>query len=107
MFFHSTLIWQPYSPITRRKAKLPDDAILPSWSWAGWHGTLQFESWRSGYKYTKSLGTEEDLEQSSWQTSETVRWYRLDDAGVKHTIKCTDERIEIPGSYDGWTKYQD
>jgi len=30
-------------------------AVLPSWSWAGWQGNINSESWRSGYDYLRSI----------------------------------------------------
>jgi len=90
MFFHSTLIWQPYQPMSRREARVDGDPTLPSWSWAGWHGVIQSESWRSGYAYVKQLAGTSDLERTSWRTFETVKWFRLDNAGGKHTIKSRD-----------------
>ena len=98
MFFHSTLIWQPYRPIKRRVAKYAEHPILPSWSWAGWHGIIQYESLRSGYAYVTSVAP------TTWKTIETVKWFRLDDGGERHSIKSLETMFNnneyIAG--DGW-----
>jgi hypothetical protein len=112
MFFHSTLIWQPHRPMTRRKAKadhLNNGPILPSWSWAGWHGVVQSESWGSGYAYVKGVERERNLPRSTWQTRETVKWYRLDDAGGRHMIKSLESMYdEDQAAYDdGWDAWVD
>lgn len=100
MFFHSTLIWQPYRSITRRVAIGTTYPILPSWSWAGWHGIIQSESWRSGYAYITTLDTDYDFPPSSWRTFETVAWFRLDSAGVKHAIKSLEADLNSDQSPD-------
>ncbi|KAF1973564.1 HET-domain-containing protein [Bimuria novae-zelandiae CBS 107.79] len=97
LFFDAALLWQPYGPLERRKAgsfHAPDaGSVLPSWSWAGWHGTLQSESWRSAYAYLPTdpdfadIGNEERSEPISWTTFPTRRWYYLDDHGERHPIK--------------------
>ena len=104
MFFHSTLIWQPYRPMTRRLSRNADDPTIPSWSWAGWHGVMQYESWRSGYAYIKSMGMAQDLEPTSWKTFVTVKWHRLDHAGGNHVIKSLEVNFNN-GQYpndSGW-----
>ncbi|KIV99867.1 uncharacterized protein PV09_08535 [Verruconis gallopava] len=108
MFFHSTLIWQPYRPLSRRKGRIEEKAILPSWSWAGWHGIFQYESWRSGYSYIKSLATEEGLDMTTWETHETVTWYRIDDKGQKHKIKAMDVPYDSSDFNEhGWSCIRD
>lgn len=53
MFFNAALLWQPWVPMTRRKAKrcAQEDAFLPSWSWIGWSGDVNTESWALAYSY--------------------------------------------------------
>jgi hypothetical protein len=78
--FDAALLWQPWTPMTRRKARKPGcDAYLPSWSWGGWDGVLQSECWRSAanYQFTKDQDTE-DSQQCSWRIVRTVQWYYSD-----------------------------
>ncbi|KAF2740587.1 HET-domain-containing protein [Polyplosphaeria fusca] len=51
--FDAALLWQPWTPLIRRKsARQPEsDVCLPSWSWVGWAGTLNSEAWRSAASY--------------------------------------------------------
>lgn len=75
MFFDAALLWQPYSPLTRRQYTGPSnpESALPSWSWIGWQGNLHSESWLAGFDYT--------LGQNGWSgavipssTISTVKW---------------------------------
>ena len=44
-FFDIALLWQPDNKITRRVSASPTNAqYLPSWSWAGWHGNIMFDT---------------------------------------------------------------
>ncbi len=92
MFLDSALLWQPHRPLTRRLKRGNGEACLPSWSWVGWHGTLNSESWRSGYDYIRKNPDEyyeQDMsvwQPASWHTNSTVSWFYLDDAGRKHPI---------------------
>ncbi|KAK1713428.1 hypothetical protein CaCOL14_009350 [Colletotrichum acutatum] len=75
IFFDAALLWQPYEPLVRRTSDLPSG--LPSWSWMGWQGNLQSESWRSGYRYLRggnSGGSDHFWRPDSWQTRRTVVW---------------------------------
>jgi hypothetical protein len=38
-FFNAGLLWQPVDEVTRR---CPENRCLPSWSWVGWEGDIQF-----------------------------------------------------------------
>jgi len=44
MFFNEALLWQPVEPMQRRKSPA-GTTNLPSWSWAGWEGTIMREEW--------------------------------------------------------------
>ena len=99
MLFDSALLWQPYSTLTRRVQKkvAEGDACLPSWSWVGWHGDINSESWRSGYDYMRKNPDEyfEEDESiwypTSWRTTSTVKWYHLNNAGISHSINVTGQ----------------
>jgi hypothetical protein len=83
--FDAALLWQPWTPFSRRQSKKTDyDAILPSWSWGGWDGILQSEAWRSAanYQYVNDA-----TQQCSWKTISTVQWYYSENA--------TSERLPI------------
>lgn len=116
MFFDSALLWQPHRPMYRRLKKGEQEACLPSWSWVGWHGTLDSESWRSGYDYLRK-NAHEYLEAdasvwhpTSWHTKSTVNWFYIDDAqnrqsvdacGHQYRDKCSDITQDLP---EGWTR---
>ncbi len=52
MFFDAALLWQPYFPMRRREpVERAGRAILPSWSWVGWTGSLHSEDWVAGCSY--------------------------------------------------------
>lgn len=78
MCFDAALLWQPWVPATRRESKRPDNskAVLPSWSWAGWSGVLQSESWRSASNYQIMTYEGHPMsEQCSWKTISIVEWF--------------------------------
>lgn len=94
MFFDAALIWQPHRRLARRQSSKSDQAVLPSWSWIGWHGTLHSESWRSGYSYIRRNPdeyVEEDPEiwqRCSWRTISTIKWL--------HSVSKNDSKLRIP-----------
>lgn len=51
MYFDVALLWQPASPLERRRTSSQNifNTSLPSWSWAGWRGDIDVSSWASGY----------------------------------------------------------
>jgi hypothetical protein len=117
MFFDSALLWQPHRLLSRRVPRGKQEACLPSWSWVGWHGTLNSESWRSGYDYLRKNADEyyeRDMsvwQPASWHTTSTVRWFYLDEARDKHAIDACghDFRNRWPDSTQplpqGWTSH--
>jgi len=81
LFSDACLLWQPWGEVTRRIARQSDNAVLPSWSWVGWQGNLNSESWRSAYGYMRA-NPEEFWESnsrawfpSSWLTFPTTTWF--------------------------------
>ncbi|KAE9972973.1 hypothetical protein Vi05172_g5053 [Venturia inaequalis] len=99
MFFDAALLWQPRRLLTRRTPADPTQAILPSWSWVGWHGTLEQESWRSGYGYIRRKYDETEpwdtslQERCSWRTFSTVKW--------SHSISRDSLKVLIPDAAKG------
>jgi hypothetical protein len=67
MFFDIALLWQPQRQLNRR-------AGLPSWSWVGWEGKIDQDSWRCGYDYVKSEGIMSDR-QTSWKVFSILEWH--------------------------------
>ncbi|KAJ3949125.1 uncharacterized protein N0V96_000237 [Colletotrichum fioriniae] len=104
IFFDAALLWQPYDPLVRRTSHL--SSALPSWSWMGWQGNLQSESWRSGYQYLRD-GNPDDSDNfwrpDSWQTRRTVVWsYSLTLNGERLPVRdATAELSDDPVS-KGW-----
>jgi hypothetical protein len=54
MFFDAMLLWQPRGKLIRREADdratiidSEHDSCLPSWSWVGWQGSLDFHGWNT------------------------------------------------------------
>jgi hypothetical protein len=93
MFFDVALLWQPQRPLKRR-------AGLPSWSWVGWEGKIDPDSWRCGYGYVKSKGLMSD-HYTSWNISSSIlKW---------HTKSTTNEdgRAIINSSQKYRNKYLD
>ena len=77
MCFDAALAWQPWHYMERRKSikRSISDAVLPSWSWVGWAGDLNSESWRSAANYLLEPDDEEHPgQQCSWKTISTVKW---------------------------------
>ncbi|OAL44746.1 hypothetical protein IQ07DRAFT_521481 [Pyrenochaeta sp. DS3sAY3a] len=124
LFFDAALLWQPYVPLSRRKPSSVDvEACLPSWSWIGWHGNLNSESWRSGNDYLRrinardkdSYGPSSEVRSSpppSWHTISTIQWSYSETLSGKRTPissswkrdidKFTrDESLELPAE---WTR---
>lgn len=120
MFFDSALLWQPHKPVFRRKPKGSanlEETCLPSWSWVGWQGDINSQSWRSAYDYMRK-NPDEYYEKdpyiwqpTSWRTVSTVQWFYLDDAGGKHRIdvsgqkyreSCLDPTAALP---PGWSRH--
>ena len=117
MFFDSALLWQPHRPMQRRLKRGAREACLPSWSWVGWYGTLNSESWRSGYDYLRKNADEYQegdssvWQPASWHTTSTVNWSYVDDSGKLHGIDNSGHRYRgerfdstqiLP---EGWTRH--
>jgi len=106
MCFDAALLWQPWAYLKRRKPRRlsADDAILPSWSWAGWEGIINSESWRSAANYQIEYLPESEIPQfTSWRTFSTVEW--------TYSKTLTSERypVSIPSQFrrPAFTKFGD
>ena len=113
MFFNAALLWQPWLPMTRRKAKrcAQKDAFLPSWSWIGWSGDVNTESWALAYNYlkpTEGRGIDPN-EVLPWKIVKTVDWYYSQSLNSERR-KIIDGSLEyrLSGNEilqrDGWTE---
>ncbi|KAK0743958.1 heterokaryon incompatibility protein-domain-containing protein [Schizothecium vesticola] len=128
LFFDAALLWQPYTPVVRRVASeeaTTAAAVLPSWSWVGWQGNFNSESWRSGHDYLRSIDARgiytykprlppSPTPQCSWHTLPTVPW--------SHSATMQGERTPISSAWrleaqryattdvelpSGWTRHRD
>jgi hypothetical protein len=90
MCFDAALLWQPWTTMMRRESALRPtaNAVLPSWSWAGWAGNMNSESWRSAANYLFETDDEVNAgQQCSWKTFNTVKW--------TYSVDLTSRRKEI------------
>ena len=112
MFFDCALLWQPHRQLKRRVAsKNAPAACLPSWSWIGWQGNLNSESWRSGYNYMRK-NPDEFYEQNesvwqktSWQTYSVVKWYQVLGVRNRRAVKVTGHAYQDSETRLGWTRH--
>lgn len=96
MCFDAALLWQPWTPMRPRIAEQTEtkDAMLPSWSWAGWEGTIQTESWRSAAVYQLSNDNDDTTgQQCSWKTISTIQWY------WSYRLESTRQPILVPAEH--------
>ena len=72
--FDAAMLWQPWSPMKRRTPTRSniESCTLPSWSWVGWWGVINSESWRSAGSYATENC--DNGSQTSWTTLNTVSW---------------------------------
>jgi hypothetical protein len=87
-FFDAAMLWQPSSrtPVSRRIAASDSPANanpqMPSWSWLGWRGSLDFSSWAS-------------CSAQRLQTQSLVKW---DKYKVGERLKSLDHLLLSPKS---------
>jgi hypothetical protein len=88
LFFDASLLWQPYNPGLQRRQPVSHtrgEAVLPSWSWVGWKGNINSESWLAHCNYIAEDWSK-DWEPS--HTINTVKWYHsLSRSGPRQRIK--------------------
>ncbi|GAB1319893.1 hypothetical protein MFIFM68171_10103 [Madurella fahalii] len=81
MFFYEALLWQPAETLQRRVPSngsvADDDAHLPSWSWVGWEGSIDTESWLKHFSHLHLL---QHNRKGSWvfQVMPTAPWFYVD-----------------------------
>jgi hypothetical protein len=111
MFFDVALLWQPTSPLERRVSSSKTAKVhLPSWSWIGWRGDIDKDSWASGSAQMVS-NPKDNMGPFQYQIKSTCRWSCGDGTtwrkiAITH-YKCLDDRLqyimktkELP---DGWS----
>ncbi|KAL1639375.1 hypothetical protein SLS58_007956 [Diplodia intermedia] len=116
MFFDVCLLWQPAGDLERR---VPSNAstlspaaepCLPTWSWAGWHGPVDFDDWATGNDWIAACRGRVAL--TECQIFPITEWYTGDDpsgAGKRRIDvewcawreRYKDQDRELPS---GWTK---
>ncbi|OAL56511.1 HET-domain-containing protein [Pyrenochaeta sp. DS3sAY3a] len=108
MCFDAALLWQPWKRHLRRRksVKCADiEAVMPSWSWAGWTGAaLHSESWRSASAYQHESFEDPGWQQCSWRTFSTLLWHysvTLDSPRkpIKVTCHPISESDPLPASW--------
>ena len=89
MFFYEALLWQPEEPLKRRVSSTSglnlnahgddgdDRGHLPSWSWAGWEGPIDIESWLKHFSHIHYLAYDR-TGQTAYQVTPTVEWSYCD-----------------------------
>jgi hypothetical protein len=118
MFIDAMLLWQPGSDLVRRvpnyngKEEPADsnDICLPSWSWAGWQGAMDFSGWYTANDFVASCSGWiassrcQTISTTKWHTSNsshgTDRW-EVDCLWTEWRERYKDSDIELP---TGWTK---
>jgi hypothetical protein len=117
MFIDAMLLWQPGGDLVRRVPvdtnktfTTTDNICLPSWSWVGWQGILNFDGWYTANDFVASC--------SGWiasarcQIVSTTTWYACTThhGTDRRKINCLwtewrerykDPDTELP---EGWTK---
>ncbi|KAE8448851.1 hypothetical protein EG329_008853 [Mollisiaceae sp. DMI_Dod_QoI] len=116
MFFDAALLWQPRGDMTRRVSRRQNNnsngiaSCLPSWSWVGWHGSLDEYSWASGNDFMAACSGL--IASTICQTIPITTWYTAakDDSMKRRRIdaewstwrnRYKDPEVELP---PGWTK---
>ncbi|KAK1961804.1 heterokaryon incompatibility protein [Colletotrichum sublineola] len=118
MFFDAALLWQPLGDLMRREPVGKgtnlghnDTSNLPTWSWVGWQGRLDFAGWATGNDFVASC--------SGWiastrqQTFPITKWYtsaggsrHIDKRHIEVEWAAWRERYRDPGTQlpPGWTR---
>jgi hypothetical protein len=100
MFFDVALLWQPETEAIRRYPQgeragngNATRSVLPSWSWAGWHGLIQSWSWATGTDFSAS--SRGLIARSTQWTVPITTWYTADKVD-------SDERRKIEVLWSEW-----
>ncbi|KFA68740.1 hypothetical protein S40285_09144 [Stachybotrys chlorohalonatus IBT 40285] len=116
MFFDAVLLWQPAADLVRRKpveTSMKHEAIIhiPTWSWAGWQGRIDFAGWATGNDFVAACSGW--IASTSQQTFPITKWYTSADSSGKTGKRKIDvewaawrDRYRDPGQElpAGWTR---
>ncbi|KAK2054520.1 heterokaryon incompatibility protein [Colletotrichum caudatum] len=112
MFFDAALLWQPKGDLVRRQPVkmsmglgVNSMNILPTWSWVGWQGQLDFAGWATGNDFMAAC--------SGWiastrqQISPITKWDPGENLppGWTRTKRRKDELLTIDTPPDGFGEY--
>jgi hypothetical protein len=115
MFFDISLLWQPAEPLER---KVPSgnstfQSSIPSWSWAGWRGSIDVLSWFHGGSDYIKRGTNRQGNRTFQRTFPFIQFYcRNQLESPKRQILSTwntfsslthETETAVPA---GWTRYE-
>lgn len=102
MFFDAALLWNPGGDLKRRvrvgtgkRYKFVND-FLPSWSWVGWQGDIDFKNWDTANDFV--AGCSGGLGFKSYKTIPLTTWYTSNDASGM----AEKRRIEVE-----WATWRD
>ncbi|KAI0123496.1 heterokaryon incompatibility protein-domain-containing protein [Xylariales sp. AK1849] len=110
MFFNEALLWQPEEPLQRRIAsgRLGHQSSLPSWSWVGWEGAIDIDTWANHYSHLHLLP---QYVNSGWifQVKPSVHWFFTDSDGEMEAIKASSHKYRPKYKYGcvappGWKR---
>ncbi|KAL1868116.1 hypothetical protein Daus18300_006098 [Diaporthe australafricana] len=119
MFFDAALLWQPGGDLARRVPAETDkrykfaDEQLPSWSWIGWQGQLDFQGWATANDFVAACSGW--IASSRLQTCPVTTWYTSSDAFGAAARRKIDvewatwrERYKSPANElpQGWTRWK-
>lgn len=98
-FFDITLLWVPKRDMERKVAKRQGNNVcLPSWSWAGWSGTIEERWW---YGTQGHIRTTELLDPGSKQWMgfvPLVEWYVQSEPN--------GDKTRLTGTFDNYEKFR-
>lgn len=102
MFFDAALLWHSRGDLKRRvpietgkRYRFANDC-LPSWSWVGWQGEVDFRGWYTGNEFV--AGCISWIRLSRQQTAPVTTWYTSNDASGG----AEKRRIEV-----AWSTWRD
>lgn len=110
--FDIFLVWQPETRVVRRAAREPEKKYcLPSWSWAGWSGSVKMDV-ASASDFIRNCPRVMMWGSRSVRVTRLVSWkYHLtpESPGIPiqpSILKCREEWLEGRGGYaPGWTTH--
>ncbi|GJC87381.1 hypothetical protein ColLi_10219 [Colletotrichum liriopes] len=118
MFLDAALLWQPAGDLVRREpveTSTNHDGIsnshLPTWSWVGWQGQLDFAGWATGNDFVAACSGW--IATSRQQTFPITTWYTSADSSGRTGKRQIDvewavwrDRYRGPGIPlpSGWTR---